>query len=87
MKKTTISLPYDTEKLAALRIYLAQRGSNVESELEKALDALYGRVVPAGVREYFDLRSRNGSVDPPTRRPRNSEQRASVSEDSGPSAQ
>ena len=57
MKKTTISVSFEDEKLSALKMYLEQRGQTVESELEKALDTLYAKTVPAGVREFLDLRS------------------------------
>ena len=57
MKKTTISVPFEDEKLSALKMYLEQRGQTVEGELEKALDTLYAKTVPAGVREFLDLRS------------------------------
>ena len=57
MKKTTISVSFEDEKLSALKMYLEQRGQTVEGELEKALDTLYAKTVPAGVREFLDLRS------------------------------
>ena len=40
MKKTTISVSFEDEKLSALKMYLEQRGQMVEGELEKALDRL-----------------------------------------------
>ncbi len=57
MKKTTISVSFDDEKLAALKMYLQQKDLTVESELEKALDNLYAKAVPVGVREFLDMRS------------------------------
>ena len=57
MKKTTISVSFEDEKLSALKMYLEQRGQSVESELEKSIDTLYAKTVPAGVREFLDLRS------------------------------
>ena len=35
MKKITVSVSFDDEKLSALKMYLEQRGQSVESELEK----------------------------------------------------
>lgn len=55
MKKVTISISYDEEKLSALKLYLDQKQMQVEDELTKALDALYCKNVPAGVRDYFNL--------------------------------
>ena len=57
MKKTTISVQFEDEKLAALRLYLSQKDTRIEDELAKAIDELYERYVPAGVREYFDLKT------------------------------
>ncbi len=57
MKKTTITLSFDEEKLSALKMYLAQKNAQVESELEKSLDALYIKTVPAGVRDFIDMKS------------------------------
>lgn len=57
MKKDQIAINYDGEKLSALKMYLGQKNTTVEKELAKALDALYGKTVPAGVREYLALRT------------------------------
>lgn len=57
MKKTMITIGADEEKLAALKIYLKQKGQTVEGELEKAFDALFAKSVPSGVRDYLDLRA------------------------------
>ena len=57
MKKANISVAFDEEKLSALKMYLGQRNTTVEKELTKALEALYGKTVPAGVREYLALRT------------------------------
>ena len=52
MKKTTINISYDEEKLSALKMYLGQKGSSLDDELVKMLDTLYGKTVPASVREF-----------------------------------
>lgn len=57
MKKVNITVAFDEEKLSALKMYLGQKNTNVEKELAKALDALYGKTVPAGVREFIALRA------------------------------
>lgn len=72
MKKTTITISYDEEKLKALKLYLEQKGTQAEDELLKALDTLYMRTVPAGVRDFIGLRS-GASLAPtpkPTRKPK-----------------
>lgn len=62
MKKTTFNISFDEDKAAALTLYLSQKGTTAEAELERALDVLYGKTVPAGVREFIDMRS--GTVSP-----------------------
>ena len=57
MKKDSITIPYDEEKLAALRLYLEQKGQSVEQEMVSAVDALYTKAVPGNVREFLNLRS------------------------------
>lgn len=57
MKKDSITIPYDEEKLAALRLYLEQKGQSVEQEMVSAVDTLYAKAVPGNVREFLDLRS------------------------------
>ena len=62
MKKTTFNISFDEDKASALVLYLSQKGTTVETELEKSLDTLYAKTVPAGVREFIDMRS--GAVSP-----------------------
>ena len=50
MKKTTINISYDEEKLSALKLYLEQREMNIEDELVKSLYTLYKKNVPSIVR-------------------------------------
>ena len=57
MKKTTITVTFDEEKLSALKMYLEQKNQTVEAELENSLSSLYNKSVPAGVREFLGLRS------------------------------
>ena len=57
MKKDSITIPYDEEKLAALRLYLGQKNQYVEQEMVSAEDTLYAKAVPGNVREFLDLRS------------------------------
>ena len=63
MKKISVSISFDEEKLSALKMYLAQKDLKVESELERALDALYVKNVPTGVREFIEMKS--GAVTAP----------------------
>ena len=69
MKKANISVAFDEEKLSALKMYLGQKNTTVEKELAKALDVLYGKTVPAGVREFITLRA--GEVLPTEKKKKN----------------
>ena len=55
--KKTVTVSFDDEKLSALKMYLEQKGLTVEGELEKSLESLYTKTVPAGVREFISLRT------------------------------
>lgn len=57
MKKTNITVSYDEEKAAAIRLYMEQKNVKLEEELVKAMDSLYAKNVPAGVRDFIDMRS------------------------------
>lgn len=57
MKKTTIGVSFDEEKTTATRLYMKQKNMSLEIELAKAMEALYTRNVPAGVREFIDMRT------------------------------
>lgn len=72
MKKTTITISFDEEKLKALKMYLAQKNMQAENELEKALDTLYVKTVPAVVREFIDMKSgaEPAFASKPPRRPK-----------------
>ena len=65
MKKITVSVPFDAEKLSAAKLYMAQKDLSFEDEMEKAADALYGKYVPAGVREFIELNAGNKTAAKP----------------------
>lgn len=68
MKKTAITISFDDEKLSALKMYLEQKGQTVEEELENQLAVLYGKTVPAGVREFLELKSGETGAAPKPKR-------------------
>lgn len=68
MKKTTINLAYDDEKLAALRIYLDQKNTTIENELLTTLETLYTKYVPGNVREFIQFRQ--GALKTTEKKPR-----------------
>ena len=69
MKKAAITITLDEAKANALRLYLAQKDSTPEAELEKAAEALYGKYVPAGVREFIELNAKDKTAKPKKPRP------------------
>ena len=70
MNKISITISFDEEKLSALRMYLAQKNQKVESELERALDSLYIKNVPTGVREFIEMKSGTTPAAPKPKKPK-----------------
>lgn len=68
MKKTSVTVLFDTEKTDAARIYLAKKNSSLEAELEKYMSVLFEKNVPANVRDFlnmkFDTKSDNAERVP-----------------------
>lgn len=56
MKKTSVSIIYEDEKLNAVKMYMEQRDLDFKEELEKSVDSLYAKYVPANVREFIDMK-------------------------------
>lgn len=63
MKKVGVSIMYDDEKLNAIRLYMSQRDLDFKEELEKSVDSLYAKYVPANVREFIDMKG--SQIKPP----------------------
>lgn len=63
MKKSSISIMYDDEKMSAIKLYMSQRDLDFKEELEKSVDSLYAKYVPANVREFIDMKG--SQVKPP----------------------
>jgi len=57
MKKTSVSIMYEDEKLNAVKMYMSQRDLDFKEELEKSVDSLYAKYVPSNVREFIDIKS------------------------------
>lgn len=83
MRKTSITISFDEERLSALKMYLEQKNMKVEDELEKALESLYTKNVPAGVRDFLDMKSGTPTPAPPKQR----RQKPSISSAVGAPAQ
>lgn len=54
MKKTTLSISVEQEKLNATRFYAEKKDATIEAELEDFLSKLYEKYVPAATREYIE---------------------------------
>jgi len=54
MKKVTIQISFDAEKLKAIQKYMQKKDISLQSELDDALQKLYEKHVPPAVREYIE---------------------------------
>lgn len=54
MKKDTISVSLEAEKLRAIKKYMEKKEIDVQAELADQLQKLYEKYVPINVREYID---------------------------------
>lgn len=57
MKKAVVYAPCEEEKLQALKLYLGQKGLSVETELEKSVENLFEKTVPASVRAFLSMKT------------------------------
>lgn len=58
---------YDSEKLSALKMYMANRNMDFNEEVEKSVDTLYAKYVPAGVRDYISMKSQEETSVAPSK--------------------
>ena len=56
MKKATLQISFDSEKLGALKQYMTKKETSLEGELDDVLQKFYEKHVPAPVREYIESR-------------------------------
>lgn len=54
MKKESITIQMEAEKLRAVKRYMEKKDADLEQELYDQLQKLYEKYVPANVREYID---------------------------------
>ena len=57
MKKENVTIPFESEQLAALEFSLKKKNTSVQAQLEELLKCLYESEVPEPVREYLDSRT------------------------------
>lgn len=67
MKKATINISFEQEKLRALQFYAGKKDSSLEAELDDFMTKLYEKYVPAQTREYIE--SMAEPAEKPRRRP------------------
>lgn len=70
MKKAMVNVPFDEEKLTAARLYMEQKELSFENEMIRAAEALYGKYVPAGVREFIELNAGNKTAAVKPKKPK-----------------
>ena len=61
MKNLTVQLPFDGEKLEALRMALEAKDIFLEDEIERFLNGLYKRTVAKPVQIYLDSKAASAS--------------------------
>lgn len=76
--KNTITISLAPEKLSALTMYMKQKNTSAEEELEKFAEQLYQKNVPQNVRDFIDMMSGQSEQKPKRR----SEQKKSSGENS-----
>lgn len=54
MKKMTVSVQVDAERLRAIQFYAGKKESSLEAELDDFVSKLYEKYVPAPTREYIE---------------------------------
>lgn len=64
MRKMTVSVQVDAEKLRAIQFYTGRKDTSMEAELEDCVNKIYEKYVPAQTREYIE------SIAAPARAPR-----------------
>lgn len=69
MKKASITVTFDAEKMKAINLYMNQKELSVETELIAVLELLFQKHVPANVRSFLEMcadSSGTRRIRPPT---------------------
>ena len=65
MKKATLTISFDSEKLDALTYHMSKKDADLQTELEDTVQKLYEKHVPQTTREYIDDKlSREAAAKP-----------------------
>jgi hypothetical protein len=54
MKKATITVTFEQEKLKAIQFYMSKCETSLEAELDEFMTKLYKKYVPPQTREYIE---------------------------------
>ena len=54
MKKTTLNVTFNTEKLDALVFHMGKKEADLQGELNDTIQKLYEKFVPQATREYIE---------------------------------
>lgn len=54
MKKATVTISFEQEKLKAIQFYAGKSGSSLKSDLDEFMEKLYKKYVPSQTREYIE---------------------------------
>lgn len=65
--KKSVTVSVESEKLAALEMYLGQKNMKLTEEFEKFSEQLYQKYVPSNVREFIELMA----AKKPPKKPKN----------------
>ncbi len=63
--KNTVIISLDDAKVSALKMYLAQKNSTLDSEVTRFAEQLYGKIVPQNVRDFIDMTAKQHSTEKP----------------------
>ena len=69
MKKVTVTVPYDDEKLSAIKLFLSKKSIDLEKELTACMDGLFKKHVPPEVRSYLELKDGGAPLAPAKKTP------------------
>jgi hypothetical protein len=70
MKKSTLTIAFEQEKLDALCYFTAQRGTELQDELDAFLMKLYEKYVPEPTRKYIESKPASLTVSARIPKPR-----------------
>jgi len=62
MKKATLTISFDSEKLDALTYHMGKKDTDLQTELEDTVQKLYEKHVPQATREYIDDKLSRGAA-------------------------